>query len=175
MFWKISYFIQDFWKEKGTFAKVLDVGSRNINGSVKDSIKQAGVGEPLEFVGIDMLPGEGVDVVLNGHDLSKRWPQATFDLVTCCETLEHDVEFWKTIEEMKKVLKPGGYLLVTVPSINFFIHDFPSDYYRFTSEVFKDFIFKDFEDVYVEYYYDKGDPNKDKPNNSVLGYGRKPK
>lgn len=91
------------------------------------------------------------------------------------KTKEHDIYFWKTVEEMKKVLKPGGYLLVTVPSINFFQHDFPSDYYRFTEEVLKDFIFKGFEDVHTEYYYDKNDPNKDKPNNSVLGYGRKPK
>jgi hypothetical protein len=34
--------------------------------------------------------------------------------------------------------------------------------------------FEGFTDVHVETYEDQNDPNKEKPNNTVLGYGRKP-
>lgn len=166
MFWKIEYFIRDFWNEKkfdGKGLRVLDVGSRNINGSVKDAITNY-----AEFVGVDFVDGKDVDIVMDGHDLSKKWEKPYFDLVTCCETFEHDRAFWLTLKEMKKVLKPGGYLLITAPGMNFPQHDFPSDYYRFLPGAFTEVFFKGFEDVKVEEYKD--------PNGVVglLGYGRKP-
>ena len=170
MFWKVEYFVRDFTKAHGPFSRVLDVGSRNINGSVRDVINTE------TFIGVDMIAGPGVDIVANGHDLAKIFPETRdhFDLITCCETFEHDNKFWLTLEAMKKILNPGGYLLITAPSINFFLHDFPSDYYRFTETAFKDVFFEGFEDVHVEYYQDENDPVKQKPNNSILGYGRKP-
>lgn len=170
MFWKIEYFVRDFNKKHGPFDRILDVGSRNINGSIKDAITNY-----KTFIGIDMLPGKDVDLVLNGHDLAEHFsaPEDKFDLITCCETLEHDDKFWLTVEAMKKVLKPGGWLVITAPSINFFLHDFPSDYYRFTEAAMK-VMFEGFENVHTELYEDTADPVKRKPNNSVLGYGQKP-
>lgn len=167
MFWKILDFIKEFSEDK-EFDRILDVGSRDINGSVRDVLSAK-----AEFLGIDMIDGKHVDIVMNSHDLSKKFPKNHFDLITCCETLEHDDKFWITVEEMKKVLKPGGWMLITVPGINFFKHDFPHDYYRFTEEAVKE-MFKGFKDVHVEYYFDAADPNQEKPNNSVLAYGRKP-
>lgn len=168
MFFKVGYFIKDFWAKYGPFDKVLDVGSLNENGAVRDFI-----GECREFIGIDMRQGKGVDIVMNGHDLVKKFKPESFDLITCCETLEHDIKFWETVEAMKAVLKKGGWLLVTTPDVYFMRHSFPDDYYRFTESVYRDFIFKGFKDVHIETYFDKADPNTDKPNNTVLGYGRK--
>lgn len=170
MFWKIEHFVRDFYNKHGPFEKVLDVGSYDVNGSVRKVISGY-----KEFVGIDMREGPGVDLVLNGHDISRAWDKPYFDFVTCCETLEHDVNFWETVRNIRDMLKPGGWLLVTTPSINFFRHDFPSDYYRFTESVYSDFIFKDFEDVHIELYEDKNDPVKEKPNATILAYGRKKK
>jgi SAM-dependent methyltransferase len=169
MFWKVGYFCRDLAQKYGPFTKVLDVGSLDENGNLKDFIPDL-----KEYIGIDMRPGKNVDLVLNGHDITKQWKKPTFDAVFCLETLEHDDQFWVTVENMKAVLKSGGWLVVTSPGINFFKHNFPSDYYRFTPEAFKDFVFKGMEEVYVEKYFDKDDPVHDKPNNTVLGYGRKP-
>ncbi len=170
MFWRILDFVKELDAKKGPFPRVLDVGSRDINGSVKDALSQN-----LEFVGIDMIEGPGVDVLMNAHEIKNKISPESFDLVTCCETLEHDDRFWETVEGMKKVLKPGGWLLVTTPSINFFKHDFPHDYYRFTEDAYRDFIFEGFENVHIETYTDEADPVKEKPNNTILGYGQKPK
>jgi len=42
-------------------------------------------------------------------------PVGSFDMVTCTETLEHLQRPEEALEEMLRVLKPGGQLIVTVP------------------------------------------------------------
>jgi ubiquinone/menaquinone biosynthesis C-methylase UbiE len=41
---------------------------------------------------------------------------ATFDVVICTEVLEHMLEYKKAIAELKRVLKPGGVLIITIPN-----------------------------------------------------------
>lgn len=168
MFRRIEELLYEFAKNK-EFERALDVGSFDINGSVRRVIGH----KVQRFIGIDMREGPGVDVVMNGHDIIPRYTEESFDLITCCETLEHDDQFWLTVENMRKALKPGGWLFISTPSIYFFPHDFPSDYYRFTPQVYTDVFFKDYEDLYVEYYEDPEDPS-DKKNNTVIGWARKP-
>jgi len=50
----------------------------------------------------------------NGNDLS-RFADGHFDVVVSNATLEHDPRFWLTLAEMRRVLKPGGLLLIGVP------------------------------------------------------------
>jgi SAM-dependent methyltransferase len=50
----------------------------------------------------------------NGNDLS-QFSDCAFDVVVSNATLEHDPRFWLTLAEMRRVLKPGGLLLVGVP------------------------------------------------------------
>lgn len=172
MFWKIEYFIRDFMKDHDTphLSRILDVGSRNINGSVRDAIDP----KNRAITGIDFVAGKDVDIVGNAHDLAEIFPPDHFDLITCCETLEHDNKPWLTIEAMKKVLKPGGWLLITVPGIHFFRHDYPSDYYRYTDTAMREVMFEGMTNIHVEEYEDQNDRCKHKPNNSVLGYAQKP-
>lgn len=174
MFWKINYFVQDFIKKYGVSKTVLDVGSRDINGNIWTSFREASLGMPEKMVGIDFIKGKNVDIVMNAHDLVEKFGENSFDLVVCCETLEHDNKPWLTIEAMRKVVKPGGFMLITVPGIHFFRHDFPSDYYRYTTSAMEEVMFEGWQDVHVEEYFDETDPCQHKPNNSILGYGRKP-
>lgn len=104
-------------------AKTLEVGSRDINGSVRDHF--AG-----EYVGVDMSDGPGVDIVASSHALP--FPDRSFDCVVCTEMLEHDVEPWRTVVEIARVLRPGGHLLLTARGIGFPLHDYPGDHWRFS-------------------------------------------
>ena len=52
-------------------------------------------------------------------------------MVLCTEVLEHLPEPQKAIDEMFRVLKPGGQLLLTTRFL-FPIHDAPHDYFRYT-------------------------------------------
>jgi SAM-dependent methyltransferase len=51
--------------------------------------------------------------------------------VLCTEVLEHLPEPQKAVDEIFRVLKPGGTLLLTTRFL-FPIHDAPHDYFRFT-------------------------------------------
>ena len=173
MFYKVLDFITEFYEAKGSFESFLDVGSRNINGTVKEAILRSNKTLPKKIIGVDMIPGDNVDFVLNGHNLTDKFEKESFDLITCCETFEHDNKFWLTLEQMKKILKLGGYLLITVPGLYFIEHNYPSDYYRFTKSVLEEVFFEGMTDVYVEEFKDIHDPTPGKPNNSLLGYAKK--
>ena len=56
---------------------------------------------------------------------------ASFPVILCTEVLEHLPEPQRAIDEMYRVLAPGGTLLLTTRFL-FPIHDAPHDYFRFT-------------------------------------------
>ncbi len=61
---------------------------------------------------------DGFEILrLDANDLSvdARFAAASFDTVLCNSVLEHDPAFWKSLAEMKRVLRPGGLLGVGVP------------------------------------------------------------
>jgi len=59
------------------------------------------------------------------------FPDASFDAVLCTEVVEHIPDPTETIREIRRVLKPGGLLIVTIPwSARF--HYQPYDYHRYT-------------------------------------------
>ena len=55
----------------------------------------------------------------------------SFDTVFSSQVLEHVPEPWRMVEEMARVLKPGGCLLLSAPHI-WGLHEVPHDYFRFT-------------------------------------------
>ncbi|AEG61042.1 class I SAM-dependent methyltransferase [Desulforamulus ruminis] len=56
----------------------------------------------------------------------------SFDLVLCLDVLEHLENDQKALEELKRVLRPGGLLLITVPSFSWLWgrHDELNQHYR---------------------------------------------
>ena len=67
------------------------------------------------------------------------------DSVVSTQVLEHVKNPNKVVDEFYRVLKPGGYCLVTVPQLNE-LHEEPHDYFRFTNfglkEIFENSGFK---------------------------------
>lgn len=107
---------------------ILEVGSRNVNGSVR------ALAEPLApecYIGIDIQEGEGVDVICNVYDIVDKYGVDQFDGVVCTEVLEH-VENWRrAVYNLKTVVKVGGFIIISVPSIGFHYHSYPDDYWRY--------------------------------------------
>lgn len=104
--------------------EVLEVGSLDENGSIRDLFNAE------VYCGVDMRPGPGVDVVCNGNNLH-YWQDHSWDIVVSTEMLEHDARFWLSLEEMGRVLKPKGYLMLTMRGNGFPHHAYPNDYWRF--------------------------------------------
>lgn len=87
---------------------------------------------PLEargytYVNLDLNPSGPGAVVGDAHDLP--FDAESFDLVVSSDSLEHFHTPLVVLQEVERVLKPGGRLVVWVP----FMHPFHSnDYYRYT-------------------------------------------
>src|SRR5262249_38411295 len=80
-------------------------------------------------IGLDIRRGAGVAIVGDAQALGIG--NATFETVLCTEVLEHLPEPQKAVDEMFRVLRPGGELLLTTRFL-FPIHDAPDDYFRYT-------------------------------------------
>jgi 2-polyprenyl-3-methyl-5-hydroxy-6-metoxy-1,4-benzoquinol methylase len=55
------------------------------------------------------------------HDVNKGLPMFTndfFDLVTMFDVIEHLTSPFLTLKELHRVLKPGGWLVITTPNLN---------------------------------------------------------
>lgn len=107
---------------------VLEIGSRLTNERAvwcinRDLAKGA-------WLGCDMQPGHGVDVVADIHTPPDEW-QCRFSGVLCSEVLEHVARPWVALPKIKSLIKPGGWLVVTT-LFTFPEHGFPDDYYRFS-------------------------------------------
>lgn len=104
---EVQQFIQEVKAKHNDFftgKKVLEVGSLDINGSIRPLFFKC------DYLGIDLGPGKGVDMVKPIHELDHF---DTYDVVVSTEMLEHD-QFWKdSLKRMYDVLKPSGLLILT--------------------------------------------------------------
>ena len=80
-------------------------------------------------IGLDIRPGRGVRIIGDAQALGIR--DGAFPVILCTEVLEHLPEPQRAIDEMYRVLEPGGTLLLTTRFL-FPIHDAPHDYFRYT-------------------------------------------
>jgi ubiquinone/menaquinone biosynthesis C-methylase UbiE len=72
-----------------------------------------------------------VDIVSPLHSIPR--PDGTFDTILCIAVLEHVENPEEVTAEMSRVLKPGGYLVATVPFLQP-EHKIPTDFQRYTRD-----------------------------------------
>jgi len=123
--------------------KVLDIGeglrAREKEGNRFDE-SRAWLQEyidKVEYVVMDPVPDYHPDVVGDIHDMP--FEDNSVPAIICMAVLEHVENPIKAMEEMYRVLKPGGRLLIYVPFL-YYYHAFPGyypDYWRFTEDSLK--------------------------------------
>lgn len=93
-------------------AEVLDVG--DTDGSILRALGKGGTGFNISPVVVEQIRANGVEAVLgDGHSLP--FADASFDVVLCFETLEHVESPIAVLREIRRVLRPGGNIFVSVP------------------------------------------------------------
>jgi SAM-dependent methyltransferase len=90
--------------------KVLEIGSYDVNGTIRDII-----GACESYTGVDLVDGPGVDLVGFGHEL--KFASESFDLTLSAECFEHDPHWAKTFLNMIRLTKSNGIVAFTCASL----------------------------------------------------------
>jgi SAM-dependent methyltransferase len=86
-------------------AKVLEVGSLDINGSVRDLFHDC------DYTGVDLQLGPGVDLACQGQLVG--FASGHFDTVISAECMEHNPYWRETVANMLRMTRPGGLVLIS--------------------------------------------------------------
>jgi predicted SAM-dependent methyltransferase len=124
-------FIQEMKRVKGT---VVEIGARVVAPA---SSLQAGLFQPeCKFIGVDIHPAPGVDVVADAHFLSDHFEPGSVDGIMSLAVMEHLACPWLLAAQINKVLRVGGLTLHSLPQ-SFPIHETPNDFWRTSDEGLK--------------------------------------
>ena len=85
----------------------------------------------FELKTLDITRESGADYA--GTIESTGLPDASFDLVLCTQVVEHCMNPWQGMQEVQRILRPGGHAIVSAPHV-WFYHPHPTDHWRFTQE-----------------------------------------
>jgi len=108
--------------------RVLDIGGRNAESISASNINTLKKDVESTVICTDILPEYKPDLVDDICQTAVK-PE-TFDGVYCVAILEHVKEYWKAIDNIHEILKPGGEAFFYVPFFYPF-HD-EMDHHRFT-------------------------------------------
>ncbi len=97
-------------------ARILDAGC----GSGRNMVDLARHGEvtgvELSETAATLARGRDVGEVVEGSVMEMPFAPASFDLAVCLDVIEHLEDDRAALRELRRVLAPGGALLVTVPA-----------------------------------------------------------
>lgn len=137
----ISVFINPFYFIRKRLAERIKLLAPEMDGKLLDFGCGAKPYKSLfsnvtDYIGIDIEneghdhKNEKIDVYYNGDVIP--FDNDTFDSVLTTEVLEHVPDVDRCLKEIRRVLKPNGKLLITVPFI-WQEHEMPFDFRRFSS------------------------------------------
>lgn len=98
---KLKYKFPSYFNGK----KVLEIGSLNINGSIREFFDEC------NYVGLDIFSGDGVDIVCEGQKYNA--PDNSYDVVCSTECFEHNPYWLETFKNMIRLCKDGGLIFFT--------------------------------------------------------------
>lgn len=98
------YWVTEMVTDYGPFDSVIEIGSRDVNGSVRSLFGD------IPYTGLDLYEGPSVDWV---GDAAIYKPPEPVGCVVCCETLEHAPNWKQLVKAGASWLRDGGHLIVT--------------------------------------------------------------
>lgn len=158
---EIDHFVESVKKKHPSFfvnKEVLEVGSQNINGTVRTHFKNC------LYIGTDLGWAPGVDIV---HDITVGpfGGNNKFDVVISSEMLEHCRDWGEALINMYHSVKPGGLFILTCAGPQRQEHGThkhtPQDS-KFTLNHYRNISVGDFDSILPAIYFDEHE----------LGYSR---
>ncbi len=128
---------------------ILIVGSRLYDFDAQDIATNLREWGQTEIIGVDLVPGAGVDEILNITDSDAQFIQDHenfFNTVICMEVLTSVSHPFRAAENVRRMLKVGGAVLLSECFVRK-MSRMPVDYWRFTYDGTKElFSFLSFND-----------------------------
>lgn len=125
--------VRQFIAGQDIVGPVLEVGSYNVNGTVRDLC-------PDDYIGIDIVAGPDVDLIYDGDTIP--FHDGQFATVLSLEVFEHAKNPNRLAAEIMRVLRPGGTAFITARGVGFPYHN-PPDRWRYMegalSELFAEY------------------------------------
>jgi SAM-dependent methyltransferase len=118
--------------------RVLDVGGRlqPYRPLLNDRVR--------EYYSVDIVSGSFVNAVGTAEELP--FASCQFDLVFCTQMLEYVPRPQQAVDEIYRVLRPGGYLLLSAPAV--FPRDSEVEYWRFLPSALR-LLLRDFSELEI--------------------------
>ena len=105
--------LEEKLKENSSFikGKIIDIGSKNRR---YDHLFKG------EITSIDIEPNQNLNIRPGNIEKGLKYKKNTFNGVLCIEVLEYIKDTSKSLDEIKRILKPKGSALISIP---FFYHE----------------------------------------------------
>lgn len=122
--------LDGFYLYRGLRRVLPGLSGRVLDAGCGGKPYQAWFGQVTEYVGLDVVAGPSVDVIV-APDQPWPLPDGHVDVLLASQMLEHAEHLDLTVKEMRRVVRPGGQLLLTFPFL-YNEHGTPYDFQRFT-------------------------------------------
>lgn len=160
--------VKDKFSEYFINKKILEVGSLDINGSIRRYF------ENCDYIGVDLGPGKGVDLISKGEDLN--FPDLIFDVAVSCECFEHN-EYWKeTFLNMIRMTRNNGLIFFSCATIGRKEHGTrrtnPSSS-PFTGDYYRNLVEEDFRSLDLDKFFTEHKFSVDHSHHDLFFYGIK--
>ncbi len=124
----LDRFIEEMKTQGGT---VLEIGARVVG--VYSSLHAGRFAPECRFIGADIHPAPGVDLVVDAHRLSRAVEPGSLSGVFSLAVMEHLAAPWLIAAEINRVLRIGGLTLHLLPQA-FPAHEQPNDFWRMSDD-----------------------------------------
>jgi SAM-dependent methyltransferase len=105
---------------------IADIGSKEWSGG---SYRKLFERPDWRYEGLDIDAGQNVDIVISGEEDWTNVPDGKYDIVISGKLLEHVRRPWRIMQEMARIVKPGG-LVCAIAPYEWGYHPFPLDCWR---------------------------------------------
>ena len=113
-------------------ARILDAGCGS--GRTLDDLATRGIvsGLDLSEMAASAARVRGHEDIRVGRVEELPWQDGSFNLVTALDVIEHTQDDRLTLRELRRVTRPGGFAIITVPAYQwlFSAHDVVNHHYR---------------------------------------------
>jgi len=138
----LNLFINRVAKEYGGVnKKLLEIGPQD-RSEVKSAFNMC------DIETLDLIPDYDPDIVGDITKYNSYIKDSTYDIITCLEILEHTINPFSAIEELRRITKHEGYILFSAP-LNWRIHGPVPDCWRFTEFGWR-VLLKDFDIIEID-------------------------